>query len=167
MDHMHQHPYIKSTHTENWIQKKLCGRVTSPLRIKNWVPKSKPCLCCPWQTPRLCISSSWAWPRSPRAPEKRCRSDARSPPGDSTGHRHRARPRGCAEGHRIPPALGRKTDGFLWRGRFWAPICSCTVHISILGSEVKVKMFLKVTQTVLNTKVRLVWNQEPSLVGCT
>lgn len=32
---MHQHPHIKSSHTENWIQKKLCGRVTLAVRIKS------------------------------------------------------------------------------------------------------------------------------------
>lgn len=36
----------------------------------------------------------------PCAPGKRCRSDARSPPGDSTGHRHRLPSPGTATGHR-------------------------------------------------------------------
>lgn len=35
MDHMHQHPHIKSTHTENWIHKKVRGRITSAVRIKS------------------------------------------------------------------------------------------------------------------------------------
>lgn len=164
------HPYWKRDTEEALWKSNITSEDKVPVLFKNWVPKSKPWLCCPWQALALHqqLLSSAAFPPPPG---KRCRSDARSPPGDSPGHRHRLPPPGTAprlcRGTRNTPASGRKTDGFLWHGSFWAPICSRTVHISIFGSEVKVKVFLKVTQTVLNTEVRLIWNQEPSLVGCT
>lgn len=112
MDHMHQHPHIKSTHTENWIQKKVCGRATSAVRIK-----SRSCLKTEWHRanpgsvfPDRYPGSASAAPglgRVPPAPGKRCRSDARSPPGAGTGHRAPAP--GTGTGHRHGPGTGHGT----------------------------------------------------------
>lgn len=159
---MHQHtyastltykkyPYWKLDTEKGLWKSNISCEDSVPVLFKIRVAKSSPWLCCSWQTPRLCSSSSRAalpqWRALTARGQQRPRHRARP---QHTGHGPAA-----LQGDPKFPKSPRRED---WR--LWASICSCTVHSSIAGSELKVKMFLKVTQTVLNTKVRLFWNQE-------
>lgn len=64
-----KYPYWKLDTEKSFWKSNISCEDKVPVLFKNGVVQSKPRLCCPWQTPRLCTSSSWARPPSPRAGE--------------------------------------------------------------------------------------------------